>query len=83
MDENYFEDMRYKIGETVVCFDPVPANRRLIKILKQVAHDARAEQAKVDREAVEKCGDGRDGDGDACILNAIAALADVAPKDKR
>jgi len=54
-----------------------------ITILKQIAHDARMEQAKVDREAVEKCGDGRDGDGDACILNALAALAAVAPEDEK
>lgn len=85
LDEKYFEEMRYKIGETFLCFDPVPANRRLIKILKQVAHDARIEQARVDREAVEKMKLDKDATSGYVrgVYAASAALDTVAPKEEK
>jgi len=54
-----------------------------ITILKQIAFDARAEQAKVDREAVLKVGVGYGDSGFTIRENFIAALAAVKPKDKK
>lgn len=78
MDEKYFEDMLWRIGD-----DP---DKSCISILKQIAHDARVDQARVDREAVEECLGASRLNGDNAqfrngIIKASSILTAVAPEE--